>query len=452
MSNSVFRLVLANLIVLFIVSILAGCSSSSAPNAGTGTTGGKTAEKDPTETVRNVSEESAPAKAAAAALEKTGAKLVRKEGQVVRVELGPEGGDADLALLKELPAVEHLTADKRGVTDKGLESLAGHAALKTLDLTLSGITNSGLAHLANLPKLEEVNLKRCDITSAGYESLARINTLKRIRAPQTHFNGDCLAALKDCTWLEVLDLQDCNEVPKAEWKTLENFKNLKFLRLWGPTVDDSTLEFILGAKNLKSLYLESTEVTAAGLEKVTVLAGVQTLSLTNAKNIYDAELEPIGKFKELTSLELRNCALNGKGLAHLTELKKLKLLDLSETFVKDQRLEYLAGLTNLEDLNLWHTQVTDAGLVHLEGLNKLKRLNLDQCKITAAGTAHLRGLTQLEFLHIGSSTEKLDDTALEPLGELKNLKTLVITFLPDVTDEGVNKLKAKLPGLTEIRR
>ncbi len=445
------RLASASSIVL-LFAVLAGCSSSPTPNAGTRTATGKAGEKGPAETVKPASAEEPEAKTAAEALEKSGAKLVRKEGQVVRVELGPEGSDADLLLLRDLPSLEFLLADKRSVTDKGLESLAGHPGLKTLDLTTSGITNAGMAHLASLPKLEEVNLKRCDITAPGYEALAKIKSLKRIRAPQTHFNGDCLAALKDCAWLEVLDLQDCNEVPKDQWKTLENFKNLKFLRLWGPTVDDSTLGFILEAKNLKSLYLESTEVTAAGLEKVTVLAGVQTLSLTNAKNIYDAELEPIGKFKELTSLELRNCALNGKGLAHLTGLKKLKLLDLSETFVKDQRLEYLAGLTNLEDLNLWHTQVTDAGLVHLAGLTNLERLNLDQCKITASGTAHLRGLTQLEFLHIGSSTDKLDDAALEPLGELKNLKTLVITFLPNVTDEGVNKLKAKLPSLTEIRR
>lgn len=443
---------------LFAVPILAGatillfgCSSSPAPNPGPGTTGGNGGEKKPVETVK--SEASPEAKAAAAALEKAGAKLVRRDDETVfRVELGPEGSDADLALLKDLPTVESLVADKRGVTDKGLESLEGHPTLKTLDLTLSGITNAGLAHLAKLPKFEEINLKRCDITAPGYEALAKIKTLKRIRAPQTHFDGDCLAALKDCTWLELLDLQDCNEVPKEQWCVLANFTNLKSLRVWGPTVDDSTLEFIVGAKNLKALFLESTEVTVAGLEKITALQDIQTLSLTNAKNIYDAELEPIGKFKELTSLELRNCALNGKGLVHLAGLKKLKLLDLSETFVKDQRLEYLAGLTNLEDLNLWHTQVTDAGLVHLEGLKKLKRLNLDQCKITAAGTAHLSGLTELEFLHIGSSTDNVDDAALEPLGELKNLKTLVITFLPNVTDEGVNKLKAKLPGLKEIRR
>ena len=450
MINRFFKSLVLTLFSVCAAALIVGCSSSSPPNSGAGTTGGKTGEKGPTETVKVETKDEKKAKAAAESLEKTGAKLVRKEEQVTRVELGPEGSDADLALLKDLPSVEALVADKRGVTDKGLESLAGHPGLKTLDLTLSGITNAGLSHLANLPKLEEVNLKRCDVTAPGYEELSKIKTLRRIRAPQTHFNGECLAALKDCTRLELLDLQDCNEVPKAEWKILENFKNLKFLRIWGPTVDDSTLEFIIGAKGLKSLFLESTEVTAAGLEKATVLANVQTISLTNAKNIFDAELEPIGKFKELTSLELRNCGLNGKGLVHLAGLKKLKLLDLSETFVKDQRLEHLSGLTNLEDLNLWHTQVTDSGLVHLESLVKLKRLNLDQCKITSEGMAHLKPLAQLEFLHVGST--QVDDKGLEVLSEHRNLKTLVITFLPNVTDEGVKKLQARLPGLTEIRR
>ena len=146
---------------------LTGCSSSSPPNAGTGTTGGKTGDKGPAETVKADSEEDGKAKAAAEALEKAGAKLVHKEGRVVRVELGPEGSDADLALLKDLRTVEHLTADKRGVTDKGLESLVGHPVLKSLDLTLSGIKDAGLAHLAGLPKLEEVNLKRCDFAVRG---------------------------------------------------------------------------------------------------------------------------------------------------------------------------------------------------------------------------------------------------------------------------------------------
>jgi hypothetical protein len=83
-------------------------------------------------------------------------------------------------------------------------------------------------------------------------------------------------------------------------------------------------------------------------------------------------------------------------------------------------------------------------------MKKLKRLNLDRCKISEAGTPQLKGLTNLEYLHIGST--EVNDDALEPLEELKNLKELVVTFLPNVTDERVKKLQEKLPGLKNIKR
>ena len=433
---------------LAVTAILAAGCSSSGPAGGAG---GKQTGTGATEMVaEEPGVDKAKVDAAVAALEKTKAKVTRKEGRVVRVELGPSGSDADLAILKDLPTVEFLTADKRGVTDKGLEDLKGHPSLKTLDLTQSEITDAGLAHLGDLPKLEEVNLKRCNVTGAGYASLAKVKSIKRIRAPQSNFDGDCLAALKDCTQLELLDLQDCNRVPIADWKTLENFKKLKFLRLWGPTVEDGTLDFITGAESLRVLSLDASNVGEEGLKKIAGLTNIQELYLNGASNVFSPALAPVGSFKKLTVLELRSTSVNSKGMPHLSGLSDLRVLDLSETAVADAGLASLKDLTNLEELNLYNTRTTDAGLVYLEGMKKLKRLNLDKCKITEAGTPQLRGFANLEYLHIGST--QVNDAALEPLGELKNLKELVITFLPDVTDEGVKKLQEKLPGLKDIKR
>ncbi|MCE9524541.1 MAG: hypothetical protein K8R36_00635 [Planctomycetales bacterium] len=61
--------------IVLLFAVLAGCSSSPPPNAGTGTTGviskdgGKTGEKAPIETVKPTSEEDPKAKAAAESLE-----------------------------------------------------------------------------------------------------------------------------------------------------------------------------------------------------------------------------------------------------------------------------------------------------------------------------------------------------------------------------------------------
>jgi hypothetical protein len=44
------------------------------------------------------------------------------------------------------------------------------------------------------------------------------------------------------------------------------------------------------------------------------------------------------------------------------------------------------------------------------------------------------------------------DTGLEHLAGLKNLKHLVVTFLPGVSNSGVEKLQQALPGLEEVER
>src|SRR5205085_4956598 len=110
-----------SVLLLFGVALLClqfGCSSSSStPNAGKNSSKGT--EKEPTQTVpaetgaadSKSTADNAKSDAAATALEKSGAKLTRRDGQVVRVDLGPSGNDTDLALLKDLPAVERLTAN-----------------------------------------------------------------------------------------------------------------------------------------------------------------------------------------------------------------------------------------------------------------------------------------------------------------------------------------------------
>ena len=168
-----------------------------------------------------------------------------------------------------------------------------------------------------------------------------MKTLKRIRAAQSNFDGACLAALQDCTQLELLDLQDCNKIPVADWSTLQNFKKLKMLRLWGPTVDNSVLDFVKAASSLKILSLEATNVGADGLAKVASLP-IQEL-LSNAPNIDTDALAHVANLKNLAKLELRNVAVGNKGMAHLAGLKELKVLDLSETAVGDKGLEHLKG-------------------------------------------------------------------------------------------------------------
>ena len=156
--------------------------------------------------------------------------------------------------------------------------------------------------------------------------------------------------------------------------------------------------------------------------------------------------------KKLERLDLRAHADHQPGVSrYLKEMKKLKFLDLSETAaVGNEGLEHIQGLTNLEDLNLWSCNIDDTGLKYLKGMTKLKRLNLDKCNITDDGLKELEPLKNLEFLHIGST--QVTDDGLEHLTGLKKLTQLVVTYLPEVSRDGVEKLKRELPQLEEVEQ
>jgi hypothetical protein len=78
-------------------------------------------------------------------------------------------------------------------------------------------------------------------------------------------------------------------------------------------------------------------------------------------------------------------------LAELCELRGLEILDLSWTRVTDEGLRCVGDLRQLRRLPLFNTSVTDAGLRHLEGLGRLEHLDLRGCpNVTAEGVRRLR--------------------------------------------------------------
>ena len=155
---------------------------------------------------------------------------------------------------------------------------------------------------------------------------------------------------------------------------------------------------------------------------------------------------------KLRNLDLRGTAVDGTGLEQLKPLTNLQTLDLSESHVGNLGLEHLQPLTKLVDLNLWAARVGDAGMPAMATLGSLKRLNLDHVgypeenvALTDKGVQELAKLNNLEWIHLGKT--QVGDAGLEALATLPNLKELIITFCPNVTDAGVKKLQDARPEL-----
>ncbi|NQU23252.1 MAG: hypothetical protein HQ567_18385 [Candidatus Nealsonbacteria bacterium] len=154
-------------------------------------------------------------------------------------------------------------------------------------------------------------------------------------------------------------------------------------------------------------------------------------------------------------------------LAEIAKLTKTEVLMAENFDFPEQGLKKLRSLENLEMLVLWGPHhLTSQSIEDLEQLKKLRVLGLLSDSDPKGKTLETIGkLPDLEFLLTGFSfkdddlvhlknpknlrvlwfcNQKMTDAGLEHLVEIKTLKHLYVDA-PNVTREGIKKLKAALP-------
>lgn len=129
------------------------------------------------------------------------------------------------------------------------------------------------------------------------------------------------------------------------------------------TVNDESLEWLAGLRELRVLYLYNTAVTGSGLASLNGLP-LQHLELSHSP-VTDEGLRGVVDLSQLQSLGLKNTAVTDQGLNHLVKLPKLKDLRLAYTDVSDVGLERLHQLTSLESVTLNGTNITAEGVTAL---------------------------------------------------------------------------------------
>jgi hypothetical protein len=106
--------------------------------------------------------------------------------------------------------------------------------------------------------------------------------------------------------------------------------------------------------------------------------------------VTDDHLDGLSAFDRLDGLYLYSTRVTDAGLERVRGQTHLRLLWLQGTRVTDSGLVHLARLANLEELYLEDCRVTDDGLEHLKGLARLKKLSLARTGVSAAGVERLK--------------------------------------------------------------
>ena len=247
------------------------------------------------------------------------------------------------------------------VTDSDMPLLAGMAALKRLDLSLTRISDRGLRELKSAPAIEDLNLYFTEqISDEGTVVLKGWKHLKRVNLRGTKIADstlDFLAAVPALEWLDV----GFAEVSDSGLDHLSSCTNLRWLMIGGNKLTDAGLQFLRQLPQIEYLDVSGVQRTDSGL---------WSLTLT------EKGMEAIASVTGLRELRLAGTAVTATGIGMLKPLAKLERLDLQGCRrLKDDSVSVLGSLSQLKSLDL-----KDSG-VSAEAVTRL-RASLPNCKIT----------------------------------------------------------------------
>ena len=381
--------------------------------------------------------------------------------------------DADrrvLAPISHLTGLQILILYQTGITNEQMKYLKPLRALRALELSNEfSIGNAGMAALKDLPALEYLSLDP-GVTDAGLKHVGQLPNLRWLKIGTGKIRGPGLAELANLPRLERLCL--CNsfrnpsQISDRHIKYLEGLTQLKSLTLWGiaDRLTDASLASIAKLKNLEELYFirSGQRLTSAGLAHLRRLKHLRKLDLGFAQ-INDAQYLmglPQLEFVKPVDLTIENMKALG-GLRNLKSLgvnlpsppngsiddplaaSQLGTLDTLEElsfcgsaagrFVSDDEVACLESLNHLKKLLLGGSNhLTDRSLASISKLDQLESLSFsvfDNTGVTKSGVKQLSGLTNLHILDVKvhpAVTEPTDGETLD-LAALTNLNTLTLS-------------------------
>ncbi len=369
-----------------------------------------------------------------------------------REEIGPAIGDVAIPAGKRVQLM---------VSDEGSQDMSFLAALGPDDLYELGFGGStalgarfagadaGLKHASHLTGVRVLGLRLAPITAAGFKHLSKMQSVERIYMPMRANNSTL--------------------------KPLRMFPRLKAVYLESPQITDAGLPELAALKNLEELELATDRLTGAGLRGLARLRSLQYLFLhgqdsaeavaqlqappslrilcVNVKPFGDPGMEAISRLTQLENFSAHWAEdITDRGLAYLSRLPKLRKLDVGSARMTDDGARVLGQIRTLDYLALPAIGLTDTGLAHVANLENLKYLwvaAFTGSKLTDQTLARLAKLPRLEELTIGGA---FTDEGMSSLGGVQSLKALTLSCGPLMDPRVTNAGIAHLARLTKIQQ
>lgn len=254
-------------------------------------------------------------------------------------------GDEGLEHLGGMAQLKWAMLDHTGVTDAGMPALAGAQGLEALSLRNTAISDAGLEHLGRLHRLESLDVAGTRVTAEGVGRLRR--ALPNCRVSATFGLG--LAAVEGPLFPE-------GHRPGAA----EVNARLKALGIDGEAEADASRP---GAPIVSLRLFDCTLSDEAVLALIEQMPHLEVLNLRRGL-VGDGLLAGLPA-RPIRSLSLQETRVTDAGLAHLPRLSGLKELELDGTAITDEGLDHLRGIITLSRIGLDLTRATRSGISRL---------------------------------------------------------------------------------------
>ncbi len=249
--------------------------------------------------------------------------------------------------LSHITTLESLNVIATKADDEWIAPLGKLTNLKTLRLTNNGkLTDAGMEQFAGLKNLEAFSFVGTQITGKAYAKFEGFTKLIKVSHRGSSINDEGLAEL-------------CAHLPNLESISLAHAKFTdagavhlaKLTKLKGLEIGTSkaTPQALV---HLAKLPLESLQLGEGfdSIECIPLIKGITTLrrlTLTNAKDLKDADLKVIAGLTQLEHLELGKLPIPDERIALLKDyafLKSMRLVPVKEPFSDDTQAKIKALL------------------------------------------------------------------------------------------------------------
>lgn len=334
------------------------------------------------------------------------------------------------------------------MTKNGARGFSAHKNVKSV--YLHNAHKDSLLYLSQMKRLNTLvvwgDLR--NESSQTWDNLSRRKNLRKLelgRIPKKTLSliGSIGTSLE---WFGV----DTRSVNHQGLKHIGKLKGLKVLRIFGNggTMTDGGLSELGEMNNLNVLKLSSDELIGYGLKEIGAKNNLKSIEISGNR-CSEAVFNSVGEMTGLIRLvvDCRGFSI-GKSVKALPSV--LRSLELLGSNVTSKHLSALRGCPKLEHLEVGGEWINNDAMQWIGELKNLKTLLLAGTNVDNDGIKKLYGLKALRSLRLISfGVSRFDSTVLEYFGGMKKLKTLDLMGLRGIDEKALKSIKL-MPELEEV--